>query len=195
MPESGASEFAAASPSRVQASPRSRRRPPIAGFVAIVQLILFFVHIALYETWLFFWGAPNSSLATIFPIAIAVLSVSFVAASLAAHQYFNPLVRAVYTFAAVWLGFVNFFLLAAVASWIIYGVPLLFGVQLDKRWVAAACFGLGVLGGIFGIVNAAWTRVVRISVRLPNLPESWRGRIAAVVSDLHLGHLRNAGFL
>jgi uncharacterized protein len=29
---------------------------------------------------------------------------------------------------------------------------------------------------------------------LPNLPESWRGRVAALVSDLHLGHVRNAGF-
>src|SRR5208283_3714829 len=39
-----------------------------------------------------------------------------------------------------------------------------------------------------------WTRVKRISVKLPNLPESWRGRTAAVVSDLHLGHVRNVGF-
>jgi predicted MPP superfamily phosphohydrolase len=44
-------------------------------------------------------------------------------------------------------------------------------------------------------VNAAWTRVVRVSVKLPNLPEAWRGRTAALVSDLHLGHVRNTGFL
>jgi uncharacterized protein len=44
-------------------------------------------------------------------------------------------------------------------------------------------------------VNAAWTRVTRISVRLPNLPASWQGRVAALVSDTHLGHVRNAGFM
>jgi uncharacterized protein len=32
-------------------------------------------------------------------------------------------------------------------------------------------------------------------VKLPNLPESWRGRTAALVSDTHLGHVRNRGFI
>jgi predicted MPP superfamily phosphohydrolase len=36
---------------------------------------------------------------------------------------------------------------------------------------------------------------VRVTVKLPNLPEAWHGRTAAVVSDLHLGHVRNTGFL
>jgi hypothetical protein len=195
MTETNASEFAAPSPSRVSSSSGARSRPPIAGFVAVIQLILFLVHIAVYETWLFFLGAPDSSHPGMLPAVIAVLSVSFVAASLAAHQYFNPLVRAVYTIAAVWLGFVSFFFLSAVASWIVYGAPLLFGVHLEKRWVAVACFSLGLFLGICAVVNAAWTRVVRVAIKLPNLPESWRGRTAAIVSDLHLGHVRNAGFL
>ena len=112
-----------------------------------------------------------------------------------AHHYFNPLVRAVYTVASVWLGFVSFFFLAACACWIVYGVPLLFGVHVEKRALAAVCFGLGLLAGIAAIVNAAWTRVVRVTVKLPNLPAAWRGRTAALVSDLHLGHVRNTGFL
>ncbi len=45
------------------------------------------------------------------------------------------------------------------------------------------------------VVNASWTRVVRVTVKLPNLPAAWRGRTAALVSDLHLGHVRNASFL
>ena len=45
------------------------------------------------------------------------------------------------------------------------------------------------------MVNAAWTRVVRVTVKLPNLPAAWRGRTAALISDLHLGHVRNTGFL
>jgi hypothetical protein len=57
------------------------------------------------------------------------------------------------------------------------------------------CFGLGLFAGVAAIVNAAWTRVVRVTVKLPNLPAAWRGRTAALVSDLHLGHVRNAGFL
>ena len=193
MIESDSPELSAAAQSRARSSPGVRARIPIA--VSIIQVFLFLVHLAIYETWTFFWAAPDASRAVALPITLAILSVSFVAASLLAHQYFNLPVRAVYTVASVWLGLVNFFFLAACASWIVYGVPLLFGVRLEKRAVAALCFGLGLLAGIYALVNASWTRVVRLTIKLPNLPEAWRGRTVALVSDLHLGHVRSTGFL
>ena len=193
MIESETPELSSASQSRPRPASNVRSRIPIA--VSIIQAFLFLVHIAIYETWTYFWGAMDMTSATELRIGLAILSVSFVAASLLAHQYFNPLVRAAYTIASVWLGLVNFFFLAACACWIAYGAPLLFGVQLEKRAVGIVCFGLGLLAGICAIVNGAWTRVVRVTVKLPNLPAAWRGRTAAVVSDLHLGHVRNAGFL
>jgi uncharacterized protein len=191
--ESGTPELSAATQSPARSSSSVRARIPIA--ISIIQAFLFLVHFAIYETWTFFWGAPDGSRAVELRIALAILSVSFVAASLLAHQYFNRLVRAAYTAASVWLGLVSFFFLAACASWIVYGVPLLFGVYVEKHALAAVCFGLGLFAGICAIVNAAWTRVVRVTVKLPNLPAVWRGRTAAVVSDLHLGHVRNSGFL
>jgi predicted MPP superfamily phosphohydrolase len=193
MIESDTPELRAVTHSAARSSPGVRARIPIA--VSIIQAFLFLVHIAIYVTWAFFWGPRDASSEMTLRIALAILSVSFVAASLLAHQYFNPLVRAAYTVASVWLGLVNFFFLAACASWIAYGVPLLFGVHLEKRAIAAVCFGAGLLAGICAIVNASWTRVVRVTVTLPNLPAAWRGRTAAVVSDLHLGHVRNTGFL
>jgi predicted MPP superfamily phosphohydrolase len=193
MIESNTPELSAAAQSPVRSSPGVRARIPFA--VSIIQAFLFLVHLALYATWTFFWGARDVSSQVALRIALAILSVSFVSASLLAHQYFNPLVRAAYTLASIWLGLVNFFFLAACASWIVYGVPLLFGVHVEKRDLAAVCFGLGLLAGLCAMVNAAWTRVVRVTVKLPNLPAAWRCRTAAVVSDLHLGHVRNAGFL
>jgi predicted MPP superfamily phosphohydrolase len=193
MTESGTPELSAASQSPARSSSGVRARIPIA--VSIIQAFLFLVHVALYATWTFFWGVQDSSRVAELRIALAILSVSFVAASLLAHQYFNPLVRAAYTVASIWLGFLSFFFLAACACWIVYGVPLLFGVHVEKHSLAAVCFGLGLFAGVAAIVNAAWTRVVRVTVKLPNLPAAWRGRTAALVSDLHLGHVRNAGFL
>ena len=35
----------------------------------------------------------------------------------------------------------------------------------------------------------------RVTIKLANLPDSWRGRTAALVSDTHLGHVRNRRFL
>ena len=193
MTESNTPELSATAHSRARSSSGVRARIPIA--VSVIQAFLFLVHIAVYATWTFFWGPRDVSSEAALRIALAILSVSFVAASLLAHQYFNPLVRAAYTLASVWLGLVNFFFLAACACWIAYGVPLLFGVHVEKRVLAGVCFGFGLLAGICAIVNAAWTRVVRLYIKLPNLPAAWRGRTAAVVSDLHLGHVRNSGFL
>jgi len=193
MMEPSTPELSAATQSPARSAPSVRARIPIA--VSIIQAFLFLVHLAIYATWTFFWGTMDYSRTADLRIALAILSVSFVAASLLAHQYFNPLIRAVYTIASVWLGLVSFFFLAACASWIVYGVPLVFGVRLEKRALAAVCFGLGLVAGLCAIVNAACTRVVRITVKLPNLPATWRGRTAALVSDLHLGHVRNTGFL
>ena len=162
MIESETPELSTASQSRSSSNVRSRI--PIA--VAIIQSFLFLVHIAIYATWTFFWGLMEPSSAAELRIALAVLSVSFVGASLLAHRYFNPLVRAAYTAASVWLGFVNFLFLAACACWIIYGAPLLFGVQLEKRTVAIVCFSLGLLGGIGAVVNGDLAGRMRRRFRL-----------------------------
>lgn len=186
-------ELTTTSRSRSRSSEPTRAQIPI--FVSLVQAFLFLVHLAIYGTWMYFWGPQDDTRTLEFRLGMALLSVSFVAATLLAHRFFNPLVRVFYTAASVWLGFVNFFFLAACACWIVFGAPLLFGVHLEKHAVAAVCFSLGLVGGIAAMANASWPRVVPVTVRLPNLPESWRGRTAAVISDLHLGHIRNASFL
>ena len=55
--------------------------------------------------------------------------------------------------------------------------------------------GLALSASCYGVVNAAWTRVKRVTVKLPNLPAAWRGRVAALVSDTHLGHVRGYRFM
>ena len=126
---------------------------------------------------------------------MALASVSFIVAMLLARRSYNFLVRWLYGAAAVWLGFLNFFFVAACGSWAVYGVARLAGLCPDRRSIAVALFGLAVLTGILGALNARWVRVRRISVRLPNLPQAWRGRVAALVSDVHLGHIIGRGFM
>lgn len=190
--ETGTPELEASS--RAPARPSSRRRSRLPIAIAILQSVLLVIHYLLYESWVFFWG-PAFSHAQALRIALAVLSVSFVPASFLAYEFFNPIVRTIYAVAAAWLGFVNYFVFAACACWAFYVPPLLFGLRLHRQPLGGVFFSLAVLAGIYGIVNASWIRVVHVSVRLPNLPPSWRGRAAALVSDLHLGPVRNGGFL
>jgi len=170
-----------------------RRR--IAVFVIIVQSILFLVHFFLYETWAAFWSKPGPPENSKLQLAIALLSVSFISASFLAYRYANVLVRMYYTISAVWLGFVNFGVIAACVCWVFYGGLRILGLHPDRRLLAGAFLSLAILATLYGMANASWTRVKKITVKLPGLPESWRGRVAALVSDLHLGHVRNLGFI
>jgi predicted MPP superfamily phosphohydrolase len=168
-------------------------RSRLVVFLSIVQSILFLGHWFLYMTLAFFFGALASSAAV--KIALALLSVTFLLASLRAWYSHQPLVRVWYTISAVWLGLASYFLWAGVLCWIVYGANKLFGLGWAPRSIAAILFGAAVLAGAYGVINAAWLRVTRIRIALPNLPEQWRGRVAALVSDTHLGHVRNGRFI
>ncbi len=170
----------------VEPRPRgtSNIRVRIGGFVAAIQSILFLAHWFVYQTWTFF--RVDLDPPSITQAVLALLSVSFVAASLLAFRYFNPFVRLFYRIAATWLGFFNFFFVAAGMSWFVYLGSRLLGVTVGRPIVANLLFGLAVIAGLYGLVNARRIWVKRITVKLPNMPSTWRGRAAALVSDIHL---------
>src|SRR5215472_3136153 len=170
-------------------------RAGLVGFIAVVQAILFLTHLILYETWTF---SPLDNGATgtlLLKIILGILSVSFLVASLLAWRYTGAAVRAIYKVAAVWLGLLSFLFVATVFSWAVFGVAWLAGLHLNFHRIVEVLFGTAAVAGIYGVFNASWTRITRTTVRLANLPEAWRGRKAALISDLHLGHVRNASFL
>jgi hypothetical protein len=168
-----------------------RRR--LAFFVTVIQLILFAGHASLYETITYFWPGLSDSGIFYLRIAFAVLSITFVTASLLAFRYFNFVVRVYYTLAAAWLGTFSFLFFASCALWVAYGAASLAGLHpVRQNWVIVF-FGAALLISAYGIINAASTRVKRITVKLEDLPEAWRGRTATLVSDVHLGHVRNLG--
>lgn len=169
-----------------------RRRLPF--FIAVVQTILFLGHFVVYETWIWLWGTPSSSVLLALQVALGVLSISFVTTSALAFRFSNVIVRTLYRIAAAWLGFLNFLACASVVAWIVYGISWLVGWRSGGPIIVGTLFGLAILIGIYGMLNALRLRVRRVSVNLPNLPESWRERTAAFISDLHLGHIRNFRF-
>ena len=169
-------------------------RVRIAVFVAVVQSILFLAHWVVYETWAGFWGVLDPSGISRVQAALALLSVSFVAASLLAFRYSHPVVQFVYRTAAVWLGVLNFCFLAACCCRIAYPLAKLFGLSWGRPAIAGTLFAVAILASVYGIINSWWMRVKRITVKLPHTPQSWRGRVAALVSDTHLGHVRTYAF-
>ena len=169
-------------------------RARIAVFIAVMQTLLFLSHWFLYKTWTSFTGGDGPHANAGLAIALGLLSVTFVSASLLAFRFSNPPVRWFYTAAAVWIGLLIYFVLAACACWLVTGIARAGGIDFHPRPLAELIFGLALLTGLAGIVNAKWVRVKRISAPLPRLPAEWQNREVALVSDLHLGHVRNMGF-
>jgi len=77
----------------------------------------------------------------------------------------------------------------------VLGVARLLGLGVNFHRIVELLFGVALVAGLYGVFNASWTRITRTTVRLANLPQAWRGRKAALISDLHLGHVRNGNFL
>jgi len=166
-----------------------------AVLVGTVQLILFLGHLFVYETWRYFSPLSGPAISTFLRLAFLLLSISFVAASLLAARYYNAGVRLFYTLASIWLGTFNFLFMAAILCWILNAGLSLSGGQVARPVLLFGLFGGALLVSVYGFANASWIRVARISVTLPGLPKSWRGRTAALVSDTHLGHVRGYTFM
>ena len=170
-------------------------RTRIAVFLVIIQSILFLTHWFIYATWAAFRAQPDPPGLTPLQIGVAVLSVSFLAASLLAYRLTNPLVRGFYRIAAIWLGALDFLFLATCLLWILYFGATIAHLQPDwPRW-AAILFAAALIATLAGAINARIIRIRKIKIALPNLPNPWRGRVAALVSDIHLGHVNGPRFL
>src|ERR1700736_58391 len=172
-----------------------RVRKPLIAFIAILQFVLCLTHLLLYETWIFSPVAGETHGTPWIKLVCGLLSASFIVASLLALRYTNAAVRAFYRVAAVWMGLVSFLFLAGISSWITFGVARLAGLDLNFHWTVELLFGAAVVAGLCGVFNASWTRITRTTVRLANLPAAWHGRRAALIGDVHLGHVRNGSFL
>jgi predicted MPP superfamily phosphohydrolase len=174
-------------------------RKRLSRFILAAQSVLLLTHFLLYETWTFSSSHSSSHHETVGPLwlklVLGTLSFSFVAASLLAFRYTNAPVRAFYKAAAVWLGLLSFLFVAAVSSWTVFGLARLAGLNPNFHLIAEILFGAAFALGLYGVINSNWTRITRTTVHLANLPEAWRGRKAALISDIHLGHVRNGNFL
>jgi uncharacterized protein len=166
----------------------------IVRFLVVFQTILLAAHFFVYETWRYFWSPDEMIGDATAMLVVFVLAVSFLAASVLSFKYWNKLTRVFYRVSAIWLGLFNFLFLAALGTWLTALAERLIGVHGHGRIIFGAWFAAGLAAALWGIANASVTRIRRINVSLPNLPASWRGRTAAMISDLHLGHVRGATF-
>ena len=163
----------------------------IIRFMTVVSAILLAGTWFVCMTWNHFWRTASTPA---WEIVFPLLTVAFLVTSIVGWRYSNYWNGLAYRISALWLGVLNYTFFAAIAAWIFSGAAALLSFHIDSRRVAAAFFGAAVLASIYGFANASWLRVTRRTVKLANLPATWRGRDVALVTDLHLGNIRGPAF-
>ena len=162
--------------------------------VGSVQTILLLGHWFLYRTLVRFLGMAGPSRLLALKVALGLLSISLVVTSLLAFRYYNLFVRCLYTAAVSWLGVVYLLMIAATLAWISYGLAKLFDFPLDQKLLMEILMGMALVASLYGFINSGVIRVTPLTIQLPGLPTTWKGKTAVWVSDTHLGQVRNHGF-
>ena len=146
---------------------------PVLG-ILVVQVSLLLAHWFIFNTWIVFWGTSSPAATLELRSVLFVLALSFIVAALLSFRYSNPVVIAIYKIAAVWLGFFNFFFVASCLSWLAWFGLRLSGLSTDPQRlrpsIVAVLFALGILAGIYGLLNARRIRVRRVPIKLAGLP-------------------------
>ena len=170
---------------------------PLLG-ITLMQILLLSAHWFLFRVWMDFWPGITPAHALLLRDAVFLLSPSFIAAALLGFYYENLFVRSFYRIAAVWLGFLNYFFWAACLCRLVeLGMrvtPFSADLPRVRPVLAVTSFALAALVAIGGVINARLIRIRRLTVELPGLPESWRGRTALLLSDIHLGNVLDDDF-
>jgi predicted MPP superfamily phosphohydrolase len=171
--------------------------PHLAGGVSVfvqttlvLQLLMFLLHFMIYETLATAFGIGGWVLGAVF----AFLSVTYISAILIAAVRKGRLIRAYYRLAAVWFAFVAPLCGACAAFVLAMNVSPFFGWIFAPALAGMVCFGVAVLGTLYGIWNSGHIRITKLDLQLPNIPDSWRGKRLVFFSDVHLGDVRAEGF-
>jgi predicted MPP superfamily phosphohydrolase len=123
-----------------------------------------------------------------------LLTAGFFPATLLSRRTCNWPLSAFNVITGISVGFLSFFLLAALSSWIVVGCAGLLGIPPGGRLVACGLYGVAAILGLYSLANSFWLRVTRVAVALPNLPPFWNGRTIALATDIHLGNFRGPVF-
>lgn len=161
-------------------------------FISIVTAIVFLVHLAVYKMFIVTFAISGGSALVLMRSVFVFLAVSFILSVIFASNFNNLLSRTLYTLSVTWLGFLGYLFLSSV----VFSLCTLFAKLIDKpvNIVGMILIAVSIIGGIYGLIHARQIVVSEISVEVPNLPESWKGRRLVLVADMHLGQVNSRAF-
>ncbi|MFZ2975380.1 MAG: metallophosphoesterase [Candidatus Moraniibacteriota bacterium] len=106
-----------------------------------------------------------------------------------AHWNDNIFFRTYYFLSGAWLGILNNLVLSLILIWLIILLGKFFHLDLNPTLLASPILIIAFFLSLYGVWNALNPEIKNISVSIPNLPETWKGKKIIQLSDVHLGHI------
>lgn len=159
--------------------------------VTVVTTVLMVATGFVCATWNHFFANPGIPA---WQILLPSMTAAFIVVTVVSMRSSNLGLRFTYQISAIWLGVLNLVFFAACLAWMASLVIALLSFHFSSESVASLCFLAALLVSAYGFINASWLRVTRLTVHLENLPANWNGGTLALVTDMHLGNFRGAGF-
>ena len=161
-------------------------------FLSVVQSIVSLGHYFIYRTLITFTHLTPGPLLVGIRIFFVVASISFLISSLVTQFEYNTFTVWGYRISAVWLGTVYLLFWTSIIAWVIALLGSWLKIDLYTIPFIGILFGCTILLSGYGVINSFSPTIKNLSVRLPNLPEQWKGKRIIFVADTHFGQIRGS---
>jgi predicted MPP superfamily phosphohydrolase len=126
--------------------------------------------------------------------ALVFLLAGAVASLFLQRSVDTALLRAIAGAFQLSLGFGLNLAMAFFLAWVSWGLISIWNSPLQPEILGRSAVLAAVLFSAYGVWNALYPRVERVTVHMKGLPPEWRGKTIAQISDMHLGFSAGRSF-
>lgn len=166
----------------------------ILSFLFLIVFLYAILHGFLYFTIVSLFDVSNPQTKWILILVLVLLGASFIISSFLAHIFNNSFFRGYYYASGLWIGFLINFSIAIAISWSTVFLLGKIDFTVNKNIITIFAITISILLSIFGAWNAMHPKVTNVSVKINNLPVSWKGKNIVQISDVHLGFIYRQKF-
>jgi uncharacterized protein len=164
-------------------------------FLIVFQVFLLLTYWIWYEGLTEFLPGVFGSHAPVLQAIFTILAFALPLIVGLAFSRDSILMRSLVKIIWIWMPVYWYGFLVSAVCWFIFAFAKVIGWDLNMAPVAAVLYSLAALGIVVGYINARIHRITNIKIKMPNLPEYWKGKTLALLTDLHVGHILRYRFV
>ena len=158
--------------------------------LSLLQALLVLVHFAIYRTIAWVLGINSWAFEGFF----VALAFTFIIASVLAFRVHSKFATLFYMFAAYWFGLAFFIFVGVVVFFFSIAALYVTNHYVPPNILLGMALSMVFLLHLYGTLESTSAHIRRVKIAIPNLPEAWRGKTVAFVSDLHFGAVHRRHF-